>query len=120
MLQSRFVRNQFEAEIQGDLEARIRAARLLDPFAVPPDLVTMNSQIILQDVDTGRPYILTLAFPSCASWRKGRISVLTPLGSTLLGAHAGQTLNCPILGRIATVSVETVLHQPEASGNIYG
>ena len=98
LLQSRFIRNQFEAEIQGDLEMRIRGARLLDPFAVPPDLVTMNSQVILRDVDTGRPYILTLAFPSCGNWRKGRISVFTPLGSTLLGAHAGQTLNCPNLG----------------------
>jgi regulator of nucleoside diphosphate kinase len=120
MLQSRFVRNQFEAEIQGDLETRIRAARHLDPFAVPPDLVTMNSQVILRDVDTGLPYTVTLAFPSCGDWRKGRISVFTPLGSTLLGAHAGQTLNCPILGRMATVTVEAVLHQPEAAGNVYG
>src|SRR3954453_17475474 len=65
MLQSRFVTNQFEAEIQSDLETRIRAAKPLDPFAVPADLVTMNSQIILRDVDSGRPYTLTLAFPCC-------------------------------------------------------
>src|SRR3954453_23843032 len=70
MLQSRFVRNQFEAEILGDLETRIHAAKLLDPFAVPPDLVTMNSQVILRDVDTGRQYVLTVVFPSCANSRK--------------------------------------------------
>ena len=120
MLQSRFVRNQFEAEILGDLETRIRAAKPLDPFAVPPNLVTMNSQVILRDVDTGRQYVLTVVFPSCANSGKGRISVLTPLGSTLLGARSGQTLSCPISGRIATVAVESILHQPEAAGNFYG
>ena len=120
MLQSRFVRNQFEAEILGDLETRIRAANLLDPFAVPPNLVTMNSQVILRDVDTGRQYILTVVLPTRANLRKGRISVLTPLGSTLLGARSGQTLSCPISGRIATVAVESILHQPEAAGNFYG
>jgi regulator of nucleoside diphosphate kinase len=120
MLQSRFVRNQLEAEILSDLEVRIRAAKRLDPSAVPPNLVTMNSQVILRDVDTGRPYVLTVVFPSCANSRKGRISVLTPLGSMLLGARSGQTLICPISGRIATVAVEAILHQPEAAGNLYG
>jgi regulator of nucleoside diphosphate kinase len=120
MLQSRFVRNQFEAEILGDLETRIRAAKPLDPFAVPPNLVTMNSQVILRDVDTGRQYVLTVVFPSCANSGKGRISVLTPLGSTLLGARSGEKLSCPISGRIATVTVEAILHQPEAAGNFYG
>ena len=39
VLQSRFVRNQLEAEILSDIEARIRRATLLEPSAVPGDLV---------------------------------------------------------------------------------
>ena len=120
MLQSRFVKNRYEAEIQGDLEMRIRCAKHLDPLAVPPDLVTMNSQVILRDVDTAQTCVFTVVFPCCANSRKGRISVLTPLGATLLGAREGETLACPISGRIATVTVETILHQPEAAGNLYG
>src|SRR4051812_48865886 len=73
MLQSRFVSNQFEAEILGDLQTRIRAAKLLEPFAVPPDLVTMNSQVVLRDMDTSCPHVLTIVFPACAKPRKGRI-----------------------------------------------
>ncbi len=119
-LQSRFVRNQFEAEILSDLEARIRRAALLDPAMAPSDLVTMNSKVVLRELDTGRQHMFTVVFPSCANSRKNRISVLTPLGSILLGARTGQTLTCPLAGAIATVAVEAILHQPEAAGNYYG
>lgn len=119
-LQSRFVRNQLEAEILNELEARIRSATLLKPSAVPGDLVTMNSQVVLREVDTGRQHVFMLAFPSCANFRKGRISVLTPLGSILLGVRSSQILTCPISGAIATVVVEAILHQPEAAGDYYG
>jgi regulator of nucleoside diphosphate kinase len=119
-LLSRFVKNQLEAEILIDIEARIGRAALLEPDAGPPDLVTMNSRVVLRDVDTGRRFVISVVFPSCASSRKGRISVLTPLGSILLGARAGQTLVGPILGTIITSVVEVILHQPEATGNYFG
>jgi hypothetical protein len=52
-LQSRFVRNQFEAEILSEICERIRRATLLEPSAVPGDLVTMNSRVVLREVETG-------------------------------------------------------------------
>lgn len=120
LLQSRFVRNQLEAELLSDIEARIRRATVLEPSAVPGDLVTMNSRVVLREVDTCRQYVFVLAFPSCANSRKGRISVLTPLGSILLGARVGQMLTCPISGVMTTVVVNAILCQPEAAGDYYG
>ncbi len=120
LLQTRFVRNQVEAAILSDLESRIRTAKLLDPSAVPPDLVTMNSQIVLRDVDSGCQTIFTLAFPSCANARKGMISILTLLGSILLGVRIGEVLTCLVSGAVRTVVVEAILHQPEAAGDYYG
>jgi regulator of nucleoside diphosphate kinase len=120
LLQSRFVRNQLEAVVLRDLESLIRNATTLDPSAVPPDLVTMNSQVVLREVDSGRQMIFTLVFPSRANPRMGMVSILTPLGLILLGARIGQQLTCPISGAIATVLVEAILHQPEASGDYYG
>jgi regulator of nucleoside diphosphate kinase len=119
-IQSGFVRNQLEAELLCDLESRISQATLLDPADVPPDLVTMNSRLLLRDVETGHPMTVTLVFPTCANPRKGRISVLAPLGSMLLGARLGQTLTSPISGQLATVIVESILYQPEAADDYYG
>lgn len=120
LLQSRFVRNQLEAVVLRDLESLVSNATTLDPSAVPPDLVTMNSQVVLREVDSGRQMIFTLVFPSRANPRMGMVSILTPLGLILLGARIGQQLTCPISGAIATVLVEAILHQPEASGDYYG
>lgn len=120
LLQSRFVRNQVEAEILSDIEDRIRRATVLEPSAVPRDLVTINSRVVLREVNTCRQHLIVLAFPSCADSRKGRVSVLTPLGSILLGARVGQTLTCPISGLLTTVVVNAILRQPEAAGDYYG
>ncbi len=120
LLQSRFVRNQLEAEILADIEALIMRATLVDPAAAPPDLVTMNSTIALREVDTGNQHVFTLAFPSSANGSKSRISVLTPLGSILLGARTGQIVTCPLSGTITRAQVESILHQPEATGDYYG
>jgi regulator of nucleoside diphosphate kinase len=119
-VQSRFVRNRCEAEILSDIETRIQRATLLEPSAVPGDLVTMNSRVVLREPETGQRHVFILAFPSCANSRKGRISILTPLGSILLGARTGQTLTCPLSGVLATIIVDTILHQPEAAGDYYG
>jgi len=119
-LQSRFVKNQVEAEILSDIEARILDATLLEPSAVPRDLVTMNSRVVLREVDSGRQHVFVLAFPSCANSRKGRISILTPLGSILLGARVGQTLTCAISRTLTTVVIDTILRQPEAASDYYG
>lgn len=120
LLQSGFVRNQLEAQLLRELEARVRQATLLDPADVPPDLVTMNSRVLLRESDTGRHMTVTLVFPSCANQRKGKISVLAPLGPMLLGLRLGQTLTCPVSGTLATVIVESILYQPEAAGEYYG
>jgi regulator of nucleoside diphosphate kinase len=120
LLQSRFVRNQLEAEILGDIEDRIRRATVLEPSAVPRDLVTINSRVVIREVNTCRQHLFVLAFPSCADSRKGRISLLTPLGSILLRARVGQTLTCPISGVMTTVVVYAILRQPEAAGDYYG
>jgi regulator of nucleoside diphosphate kinase len=120
LIQSGFVRNQIEAELLCELESRISQATLLDPADVPPDLVTMNSRLLLRDVETGHRISVTLVFPTCVNPRKGRISVLTPLGSMLLGARLGQTLTSAISGTLATVIIESILYQPEAADDYYG
>ena len=54
LVQSGLVRNQLEAELLRELEARVRQATLLHLADVSPDLVTMNSRLLLRDVDTGQ------------------------------------------------------------------
>ena len=120
MLQTRFVRNQFEAEILADLETRIRAAKLLEPVAVPPDLVTMNSRLIFEDESTGERREIAIVYPQDADASKGNVSVLAPVGTALLGLSTGQSIVWPFPdGSARTLQVISLLYQPEAAEDAY-
>jgi regulator of nucleoside diphosphate kinase len=98
------------------LEGELDRAEIVDPRAVPPDVVTMNSEATVRDLGTGDVEQLRVVFPASAAPRKGAISVLAPLGLALLGAHAGDEVTWDVPGGTRRLRVERVTYQPEASG----
>jgi regulator of nucleoside diphosphate kinase len=101
-----------------DLRAILDAACLVRPDEVSPQVVTMNSQVLLKDEGTGRSRKLTLCYPQDAEPEVGSISVFSPVGSSLLGLHVGNTARwrTPLAGRGAA-EVIAILFQPEAVGD---
>jgi regulator of nucleoside diphosphate kinase len=82
---------------------------------VPVGLVTLGSRVLLQDTErAAAPYQLTLCDPLQARPEAGCISVLSPVGTALLGLRAGQVArwHAP-LGREGAALVLSVLFQPE-------
>lgn len=99
------------------LEAKVPLRRILETAnvvasdAMPPDVVTMNTQVVVQDETSGERRVLRVVFPSDADPSAGLISVLDPLGLELLGASAGQALS----DGMHRLRIEQVLYQPEHS-----
>jgi regulator of nucleoside diphosphate kinase len=89
------------------------------PFhAVPPNVVTMNSRVAFEDETTGEFRIVTIVYPHEADSSEGKISVIAPVGSALLGLSVGQSIEwCFPDGRPRTLRVVDLLYQPEAAGN---
>jgi len=87
--------------------------------SIPPDIVTMRSRVRLRDGD-GQDVDLTLAYPAEADAASGRISVLSPLGLSLIGCHKGQAIQWQAPDRaVHQRALVEVLYQPEAAGD-YG
>jgi regulator of nucleoside diphosphate kinase len=105
-----------EAETCAALEEEIGRARVVEPAAVPADVVTMNSRVSFEDVDTGERLEMTLVYPHDADVDHGRVSVLAPVGSALLGLSVGQSVEWPVPGGKRRLRVEAVTYQPEAAG----
>jgi regulator of nucleoside diphosphate kinase len=83
---------------------------------VPVSLVTLGSRVLLQDAErAGAPYQLTLCDPRDAQPAQGCISVLSPVGASLLGLCAGQVARwrTPAAHEGAAL-ILAVLFQPEA------
>ena len=67
------------------LQNELERAHIVEPAAVPHDVVTMNSHVRLKDLDTNDEKVWTLVFPSEANLAEQKISILAPIGTAILG-----------------------------------
>jgi regulator of nucleoside diphosphate kinase len=85
---------------------------------VSPDVVTMYTQVLLLDEQTGQRTTLTLCYPADAEPGSGFVSVLSPIGSALLGLQVGSTVRWPTPGgECKAAEIVAILFQPESSGD---
>jgi regulator of nucleoside diphosphate kinase len=85
---------------------------------VPPDVNTMYSQVLVEDIASGNRRKLTLCYPGDAEPHLGFISVLSPVGASLLGRRVGTTARWHTPnGDACTAEIAALLFQPEASGD---
>jgi regulator of nucleoside diphosphate kinase len=87
-------------------------ADIVSPWEIPPEVVTMNSKVHLKDYQTQEELILSLVFPPDADLKKNRLSILTPLGVSLLGSKVGQQIE-------TRIEVKQLLYQPESAGDFH-
>ena len=92
---------------------------LVDPRDVPANVVTMNSRVVLAEEGRDHEQELTLCYPEQAEPAAGRVSVLSPVGSSLLGAQVGRTVEWTLPdGAPRRARVLSLAYQPEAAGDL--
>lgn len=97
------------------LEGELARAQLVAPSAVPPDVITMNSRAELLDLETRERMEFTVVFPEDADIDEGRISVLAPVGTGMLGYRVGDVFEQPAPTGVRRLQVLGVRFQPEAA-----
>lgn len=102
-----------------DLVREIERGAELQPQEIPPDVVTMNSTVRVTDVDAGTTHVYTIVFPADADYEKGKISILAPLGTALLGYRVGDTVDWQMLRGARRLRIDEILYQPEAAGDYH-
>lgn len=65
---------------------------------LPDDVVSMNSKVRFQDLETGKETIVTLVYPHEANIKENKVSILAPVGSALIGLRVGQEIQWPVPG----------------------
>ena len=97
------------------LEEELDRAKVVSPSQIPKDVVTMNSKVRVRNMDTGNDATYTLVFPRDADIAQGKISVLAPIGTAILGYRVGDVIEWRVPGGRRRLRVEEVLYQPEAA-----
>jgi regulator of nucleoside diphosphate kinase len=102
-----------------ELEAELEEGKVVDSKDVPPNVVTMNSRVSLMDVDKNKPMVVTLTFPKDADFDAGKLSVLSPIGTAILGYAEGDVVEWQVPAGLRRIKIEKVLYQPEAAGDFH-
>ncbi len=99
------------------LESELVRARVVPREEIPEDVVTMNSRVVFENETTGERREITLVYPGNADIDAGRISVLVPIGTALLGLRVGQSIDWELPGgEKQRYRIVDVPFQPEAAG----
>jgi regulator of nucleoside diphosphate kinase len=101
------------------LKAELDRAQVVSPQSVSHTVITMNSTIVLLDLDTGEEETYTLVFPEQASIEHGRISILAPIGTAMLGYEVGDIFEWEVPDGQRRLQVTQILYQPESAGDYH-
>ena len=81
--------------------------------ALPENIVAMNSSVTFIDLDSGEETRISLVYPSDAKVEDMKISILTPIGTALIGLRVGGKIDWPIPGgKVRRLQVTAVSPAP--------
>jgi regulator of nucleoside diphosphate kinase len=99
------------------LESELVRANVVSREKIPRDVVTMNSRVVFENETTRERREITLVYPGRADINAGRVSVLVPVGTALLGLCVGQSIDWELPGgEKQRYRIVEVPFQPEAAG----
>jgi regulator of nucleoside diphosphate kinase len=101
------------------LKEELDRGKVVRPDHVPRNVVTMRSQVRIHDLRDNQRETYTLVYPDEADIAAGKLSVLAPLGTALLGTRAGQVVGFNAPAGQRRLRIEKILYQPEAAGDLH-
>lgn len=77
------------------LEEELGRASLVADEEFPTGVVGMNSTVVFEDLEDGKKSSIVLVYPHEANIDENKVSILTPVGSALIGLRVGQSISWP-------------------------
>jgi regulator of nucleoside diphosphate kinase len=99
------------------LRGELDRAQIVTPQEIPADVITMNSRVVLLDLDSGESETYTLVYPEHASTAEEKISILAPIGTAMLGYRVGDAFEWEVPAGKRRFKIDKILYQPEAAGD---
>jgi regulator of nucleoside diphosphate kinase len=110
------------ATLRNDPKAKTAVNRLSDELARavitperPFNTVGLDCGVEILDLGTGETERFTLTLPEQADIAQGRISILAPLGTALLGFAAGDEVIWKMPGGLRRLRIQQVYHNTAAT-----
>lgn len=76
-----------------ELEAELKKAKLVSNEELPGDVVRLNSNVTIKDEKENKIMELTIVTPEKADIKQRKISIMSPIGTALIGYSKGKKLS---------------------------
>ena len=80
------------------LDVELSRAEMVVNSDFPKDVVCMDSSVTFIDLDTCEESTVSLVFPADTNIEKMKISILSPVGTALIGLQVGGKIDWPLPG----------------------
>lgn len=80
------------------LDNELGRAEIVCDADLPNNVVSMNSLVTFVDLDTGEESTINLVYPMDANIEQMKISILSPVGTALIGLRVGGKIDWPLPG----------------------
>jgi regulator of nucleoside diphosphate kinase len=117
-LLSALIRSRLSYSSKGRRPLLVLYERLERAFRVEEisgEVVTMYSVLLVRELGSSISFCLALVFPWEANLSEGRLSILSPLGSVVLGRREGEVVVCRDRRNTYQFRIEEVVFQPETA-----
>ncbi|WP_372725255.1 nucleoside diphosphate kinase regulator [Novipirellula sp.] len=113
LLSSHFTQAIHDPKILRELRGELNVAEIVDSRNIPADVVTMDSIFQLYDRRTDELGTYTLVYPEEAHIATGKLSVLAPIGTAILGCRIGDSVHWKVPSGNIELQIADILYQPE-------
>ena len=91
-LNNRSGKTTFDRQNAEDLFAELKKAKLVSKDEFPADVVRLNSTVRIKSEDKDHVMELTIVTPDKADIKERKISIMSPIGTALIGFRQGENV----------------------------
>jgi regulator of nucleoside diphosphate kinase len=100
----------FNRQDAEELEAELKKARLVNKEELPCDVVRLNSRVTIKDEMENSILELTVVTPEKADIKEHKISIMSPMGTALIGYRKGNTISWRVPAGKKTFTILEVVY----------
>ena len=93
------------------------AAKIVEPEAIPSDVVTMNSIVKLSFLNNDKTIQFQIVYPEQANIKENKISIFSPIATALIGYKDNDEVEWIVPAGLTRIRIDEIIYQPEAAGD---
>ena len=92
-------------------------AQIVEPEAIPANVVTMNSIVKLSFLNNNKQIQFQIVYPENANIKENKISIFSPIATALIGYKTGDDIEWIVPAGLTKIRIDEIIYQPEAAGD---